>query len=196
MKMNLDEGAFLTKKAEVTENALLLQETVEETVNQICGSLNKLMDRIYFELIQPGIESASDAQISQKFLELANCLFFVNEKADRLNIYDGVSKIGLKSAYNEAYLNPALMKAKPTIAELQASAENRTVYDQAVNETYSRAAKMVKSKIDCGQTMLNSLNKILTMRMSQKEISDKIPATPRTILNEQKGMRVDYEQVE
>ena len=179
-----NEQVYLDKKQEVSDNAYLVQQTVEGTVAQICHSLDNLMDAIYFELIQPGIETATTAAIEQKFLELANCLYYVNDKADKLNIYDGISKIGLKTAYNEAYLNPDLEKQKPTVAELQASAENKTLYDQAVNETYSRAAKMVKSKIDCGQTMLSSLSKVLSRRMSQQEITDRLPATPSRILNE------------
>lgn len=178
--VELKEDLYAAKKEEVSNNAYLVQTTVQGIVDGICKSLNKLMDSIYFEIIEPGVENATTSQIEQKFLELANCLFYVNGKCDELQIYSGVSSIGLKTAYNEAYLNPTLEKQKPTVAELQASAENKTLYDNAVNETYSKAAKMVKSKIDCGGTMLSSLSKVLSRRMSEQRIEDRIPATPQT----------------
>lgn len=180
----LEEILYFDKKAEVEENAWLVQGTVMKIVNDITSQLDGILSSIYKDIIQDGVETATDAQIEQKFMELANCLYFTNEQADRLAISDGVSKIGMKTAYNEAYLNPVLDKAKPTIAELQASAENRTLYDTALNETYSKAYKMVKAKVEYGQVMLNTLSKILSRRMSMMEMSDRIPATPSRILNE------------
>lgn len=186
----LDENVFLAKKEEVDENSGLLKDMITQIIDKICEPLDRLMYAVYQDIIANGVETATDAAIEQKFAELSNCLYFVNEAADKLSINEGISKIGMKTAYNTAYLNPDLDKPKPTIAELQASAENKALYDSAVNEAYSKAYKMIKSKIEAGQTMLSTLSKILSRRMTQKEVSDRIPVTKHQILNE--GMEENY----
>ena len=162
--IELKEDLYAAKKEEVSNNAYLVQTTVQGIVDGICKSLNKLMDSIYFEIIEPGVENATTSQIEQKFLELANCLFYVNGKCDELQIYSGVSSIGLKTAYNEAYLNPTLEKQKPTVAELLTKSKNRF---ELVIATSKRARQLAD-----GEEVLTKSDDVSKVSLAADEIAE------------------------
>lgn len=136
--------------------------------------LDNLMSDLYVDCIKN--ENPDTKTLEKYYLELANLLYFMNEKLEQLGIYDDMSKSSAKEVYSKSYLENQVKelngKNKTTVAELQATAELRAQYPLVVNNLYSRAYTTLKNKISSGQDMLSTLRKIISGR--QIEMSNDI----------------------
>lgn len=136
--------------------------------------LDNLMSDLYVDCIKN--ENPDTKTLEKYYLELANLLYFMNEKLEQLGIYDDMSKSSAKEVYSKSYLENQVKelngKNKTTVAELQATAELKAQYPLVVNNLYSRAYTTLKNKISSGQDMLSTLRKIISGR--QIEMSNDI----------------------
>lgn len=181
----MDTEIINQKLEEVKENAKYFDEVVGAVVAEQTTALDNIMMEICDNIVR--VETPTIETIEKYFLELSNCIYFMNERVEKLGIYDALSKIAYKEAYNNNYMNPLLEKAKPTVAELTAYAEGESINEQVTNEIYSRAYKIIKAKIDSAQTMTSTLSKTISRRMSEQQLSGAQPAgisPARQILNE------------
>jgi len=182
----MDNAIIEAKITEVEENAQYFNEVVGSIVTEQTEALDNIMMEICDNVVN--VENPTVETIEKYFLELSNCIYFMNERVEKLGIYDALSKIAYKEAYNNNYMNPELDKAKPTVAELTAYAEGESINEQVTNEIYSRAYKIIKAKIDSAQTMVSTLSKTLSRRMSEQQLSNMQPvgfSAGRQILNEE-----------
>ncbi len=186
--MQLNEAMIDQNIAGVIKNVSMISSIVDSIVKSSTGELDKIMSEIKENIIK--VESPSVEILEKYFLELSNCVYFISEESERFGLYDAISKMSYKEAYNTAYMNPdGLKKEKPTVAELTAYAEGKTISDSATNEIYLRVYKIIKTKLDMASTMISSLSKCISRRMSENSLSmaQKQDADTRKILNEQWG---------
>ena len=97
-----------------------------------------------------------------------------------LAMYDGIAKAGYKEAYNNSLLrvNDTVDKAnKKTVAEATAIAEADNIHEQVVSDIYNKAYKIVKAKIESAQTMVSTLSKVLSKRMSEQNLANSVRDT-------------------
>ena len=173
----------MDKTASDAEYYMSITQPVIESYAQ---PLDELMKRIYSDVIE--IEDPSISTIEKYFLELSNCLYFMCGRLEKLGSYDYVSKTLYKEAYNRAYLDNQSSAAeskdkKKTVSELTALSEECAKTEAVTNDIYSRAYKVVKSRIDCAQMMVSTLSKVMSRRMSEMNLADSTPVGKR-ILNE------------
>ena len=166
---NLNEQKVLNLMNETEENVSYFNRVVEQIVENYTGDLNILMNNIKSDIVN--IENPATETIEKYFLELSNLMYFVNEKVEKLSIYDSMSKSAYKEVYNKAYLDNQIKdvekKNKTTVAENQAVAENASIYESAVNDMYNKAYKIIKIKLDSAQTMISTLSKVLSRRIQE-----------------------------
>lgn len=172
--------------AETEENYSVYATVANEVITRYTQSLDDVMTGVYNDII-----SVSDPSIStfEKYhLELSNCLYFMQERLERLGSLDYLSKAKYKEVYNQAYLDNQLPDAtsnkKKTVNELTAISEEAAKSEAVTNDIYSRAYKVMKNKIDAANTMISTLSKSISRRMGEEYL----PSTPvtgvRKILNE------------
>ena len=158
---------------DTNKNVEYFETTVSSIVSSYLEDLNSLMSNIKDDIINT--ENPSTNTIEKYFLELTNLMYFISEKAEKLNIYSSMSKSAYKEVYNKAYLSNQIKdidkKNKTTVAENQAVAENASIYENAVNEIYSEAYKIIKLKLDSAQTMISTLSKCLSKRIQESQLS-------------------------
>lgn len=185
MQVTLEEIQGVVKETE--ENCDVYSQVSDEVVSRYTKPLDDIMQRIYDEII-----SVSDPSITvfEKYhLELSNCLYFMQAKLEKLGSLDYLSKTKYKEVYNQAYLDNQLPDAtsnkKKTVNELVAISEEASKAEAVTNDIYSRAYKVLKNKIDAAYTMVSTLSKSISRRMSEEYL----PSTPvtgvRQILNEE-----------
>lgn len=169
------------------EDVLYFNSIVDKTVESYTKSLDDIMEEVHTHVVS--VDEPSTDVIEKYFLELSNCIYFISTRLEKVGIYESLSKIMLKSDYNNNYLNPVLDKAKPTVAELTAYAEQETLENQVLNEIYARAYKIIKGKIDAASTMISSLSKSLSRRMQEMQLSNMQPivltSNGKRVLNEE-----------
>lgn len=172
---------------DVESNADYILQITDKTVKSYTQDLDSIMQGVYDNVIS--VDNAPSSTLEKYFLELSNCVYFVAERAEKVGIYDGVSKATAREAYNSAYMDsqsfiqPSGGK-KPTVAESTAKAETESLHETMVNEIYSRAYRIIKAKIDAAQTMISTISKILSKRMSENQFSI-VNNNTRQILNEE-----------
>jgi len=167
----IDELKVSDIKNKLSENVEYFTNMIDVIVDENTRSMDKILCEICDNVVN--IDNPSTEVIEKYFLELTNCLYFMQERVEKLSIYDSLSKISYKEAFNKSYMNPELDKSKPTVAELTAYAEGNTIYEQSINEMYNKAYKIVRSKVDAAQTMIQTLSKVLSKRITDMQLSNK-----------------------
>ena len=157
---------------ELDDNVDYSNQVAKQTVDSQTSDLDDLMKKIYEEIIC--VEEPATQVIEKYFLALSNCLYFVDDRLEKVGLYDDLSKSQAKEKYNFAYLDIVCNqdpKKKVTVAEAQTAAENKVTYENMISSIYARSYKMFKYKVDAAQTMLSSLSKILSKRMQDAQMS-------------------------
>lgn len=159
----------------VEENSQQIQSIVDNIVHSYSNSLDELMRSIYSDIID--VDDPPTIAIEKAFIKLSNILYFVAPNVEQLGIRDGISKITVKEAYNDSFISnkvdPSSGKNR-TAAELTAISESDSKYDAVINDTYNRAYKILKAKVDSAQTMCSTLSKILSIRSMNEAKEDQI----------------------
>ena len=185
----LDKEKLDSMVENVNENVDYLKQIVDNVVSAYTKELDMIMSNIGNEIVDRNTPAPIEL-VEKYFLELSNCLYFIGEASEKLGIYDSISKAISKEAFNNAYMNDEIALddkgKKRTVAELTALSENASLYEQMVSDVYNKAYKTVKIKVSAGESMCNALNKIMSRRMSELQLSSIQPSTftERKILNE------------
>lgn len=186
---NLDKEKLDGMEKSLNENTQYLKDIVDKVVNSYTNDLDIIMSNIKEEVVDRATPAPIEL-VEKYFLELSNCLYFIGEGSEKLGIYDSISKAIAKEAFNNAYMDDKVALdekgKKRTVAELTALSENASVYEQMVSDIYNKAYKTVKIKVSAGESMCAALNKIMSRRMSELQLSSIQPSTftERKILNE------------
>lgn len=167
----------------LNENVDYAEYVLNYTIDSYCHELDVVMAKIADEII--GIDAPALNTIEKYFIELSSVLYTMCDKVEKLGVYDSLSKTQAQETYNNKYLetaNPLDGKKKPTVGEIQATAEGAATYDVTVNTIYSKAYKAVKNKVAAAETMVATLSKIYSHRMQESQmITNQLE---RKILNE------------
>ena len=113
-------------------------------------------------------------------IDLSSTIYYTQDKFEKLNLLADMSKIKYKDAYNEAYTSKqAAAKQedrKYTGEQLRALAEQETLEENLINFIYTRAASVIKGKIDAAYELLKAASKSLSAEiqaMQTYQISSK-----------------------
>ena len=143
-----------------------IKEISDELVIKYCKSLDDLMSVIREELQDNG--EVTDAELEYHIMDLANTLYFTGSAQEDLGIKEDICKAVRQEVYSKAreQATGKTVADKTAQAELIAQAETMTL------AIYSRAYKKVKSRMDAGYEMLNSLKKVMNKRITEMELSN------------------------
>ena len=172
----IDKQDFESLMSEVDE----LTNYYTEITNNILISYTQDFDDLMRDLKRDIIENEPTDMLLEKYLlELNNMLYFLSSKLEDVGIKDDISNMLTKEVYNNSYLNNRVKdsekKNKYTVAELTAIAENDSKQQNVLHSIYTRVYKQMKSKMDAGYDMVNSLRKIITRRMQESNLSTFTP---------------------
>jgi len=179
--MDVEFEQVKTCMEETEKDYELYASISDEVIGRYTKPLDDIMKGIYQEIVL--VTDPPVLTLEKYHLELSNCLYFMGEKLEKLGAMDYLSKAKYKEVYNQAYLdaqvpNPEVNKEKKkTVAELQAISEESAKTEAVTNDIYSRAYKVLKSRIDAAGTMINTLSKSISRRMNEMSL----PATPNSV---------------
>lgn len=184
MQISIEE---IEKVVAETEDNLAIYSTIsDEVIKRYTKELDDVMQAVYTDIIS--VPDPSISVFEKYHLELSNCLYFMQERLEKLGSLDYLSKTKYKEVYNQAYLDNQLpdntSNKKKTVNELVALSEEASKSEAITNDIYARAYKVLKNKIDAANTMLSTISKSISRRMGEEYL----PSTPvtgvRKILNE------------
>lgn len=159
---------------ECDENIEYVNSISNDIVKSKTQDLDELMTAIQNDIII--VEEPDVKLIERYFLELTNALYFINTRCESFGFYDDIAKSNSKLKLNQEYVNSQISslnnKTKVTINDLNIAAENKTINENIVSLIYSRSFRIIKVKIDAANEMVRTLSKVLSARMSERQLSN------------------------
>lgn len=157
--MELNTEIF-NHRSESIDYIELVNQIVDPEVKDLdllVNSISELLKKPDFDLII--------GDLQYYYLKLSTELYFMVDKLKQFEIYTALAKSNQTESYNEAYLSESVASdKKPAVAELQIRAENASKKQSLINTVYNSAFKAVKSKIDAGNNLADTLKNIIKVK--------------------------------
>lgn len=144
--------------------------TVDGIVNAIIKPYSEDLDRyVSFirDCLKDGERPPTDEELDDFCLNLSTLIYFSGGMCEYLGIRDDISKAVYKDIYHESRSK----LEKGTVADKDSLAELASQKEALVNVCYTRAAKMMKAKVENAQELLGSCKKVLTRRMQEYSLT-------------------------
>ena len=150
----------------IENNSQILEKTINDITDVYSGELD---DHLKFVrgILRNDEQPPTDAELDDFALNLSTMIYFTGVGAEQMGIRDDLSRAAYKEAFNVArsVLDKGTVADKNTQAEIDAAAE------RVVNIVYSKAYKILKSKVESAQEVLASVKKVMSRRMNEAELS-------------------------
>ena len=131
----------------------VVRSMVKAFVNEACGELDSYMSQI-------------DDELEDFTLNLPSLLYFTASRREELRIKEDVAKAVYKEVFNRVREKAqGTVADKDTAADLAAQAEAISVI------VLQRAGSSIKSKEEAAWEMLNSVKKVLSMRIAEIDLT-------------------------
>ena len=151
-----------------------LTQIADQIVQSYSYTLDNLMQRIYQDIVSN--KDSSDETLEKYFLELSSTLYFIGEQVEHLGISNDYAEANFKEKFNRAYLNCAAEKDEKgkslrTVNENNALAAENSKYENTVSNLQSRALDLLKYKVTSAQTMVGTLSKMISKKLSDASLT-------------------------
>lgn len=156
-----------TIQDQVENNSLQLEGIVNKIVAKYTGELDDYIDKIKDFLVNSEDE-LTDTDLNKILITLCTYSYFITSKQELLGIRADISEMVRQTKYSENYINSA-----GTIANRQMLSELAAKEEEVVSTVYNRAYKLLKNKADVITRYIDSVKKILSVRMSLMELTHK-----------------------
>lgn len=148
----------------IVENSKLIEDIVYDITRQYTKPLDDIM--ITCRAIFTSEDKITNEEIEDLLTQLPTALYFVNEGQEFVGLKEDVAKMVKMENYNIARA-----KAVGTVADKNSTAEGAVINEEINRIIYQRSYKMIKSKVEMGQEMINSLKRVFDARMNDLDLS-------------------------
>lgn len=149
-----------------------------DIVDKLTLPQTKPLDNLIAEissLLQTPNELLEMDRLQPYYLKLATELYLMVDKLKQFEIYSSLAKANNIDNYNNKYLEEAVAyEKKPSATELQIRAELKTKKESVVNTIYASAFKTIKSKIDAGNMVADTLKHIIKTKYNVEYASNQL----------------------
>lgn len=150
----------------VEDNSAIVDRVVNKIIEPYCKDLDNYVKFIR-DLLKDGEKMPTDTELDDFVLNLSTFIYFAGGMCEQLGIRDDISR----SLYKEMYHSARAAQDVGTVADKDSIAELASQHEQLVSVCYTRAYKMLKSKVENAQELLTSCKKVLTRRMTEMELT-------------------------
>lgn len=162
----LDKSNIDDVKSKVESHSDVLTKIVNDIIQPYCKDLDKYVEFIR-DVLKDGNNPPTNDELDDFCMNLSTLIYFAGGMCEQLGIRDDISKAVYKEVYHTARseLDAGTIADKDSLAELQAQQE------QITSVCYSRAYRIVKSKVEAAQELLASCKKVITRRCQEFELT-------------------------
>lgn len=139
---------------------------VEEYANELDKKVKEIND--YINYCRKMHLDYDVTTVQQYVMELANILYFVSDRVEKLGSLSDLAKMTMEMKYSEAYVNKQGKNdagTKYSVEQLKSIANNAVLEEKVLKFVYERAYKSLQAKVTQGETIRSSLNKILSVKI-------------------------------
>lgn len=163
---DFDKDKFDQISVVVEENSKAINDIVDVIVDKYTKNLDDFVQQV-----KNGLEDRekplTTSELSHICMRLSTYIYFASGMSEQLGIKDDISK----AIYKETYNNNRNSLEKGTVVDKNTHAELSSQKEYLVNVCYSRSFKIVKAKVESAQELLSSCKKVLTLRISEQELT-------------------------
>ena len=154
----------IREKVEI--NSKSIEDIVNDIIRPYCKDLDKYVLFIK-DCLADGENPPTDKELEDFCMNLSTYIYFAGGMVEQLGIRDDISK----ALYKEMYHKSRADLSSGTVADKDSLAELASQQEQLVNVCYNRAWKIMKSKVENAQELLQSVKKVLSRRMQEIELT-------------------------
>lgn len=152
----------------------IIYNLVDSIVSPYSSELDEWMENLYKAVVGEDAISTDDAE--RYYASITNCIYFMTNKLEKLNIYSDIAKVTAKEAYSKAYIKSSAEKDEKgkslrTVGENQSVAEMEAQYDNVNSSIYEHAYRLLKAKIDAATEAVTMLKNLIKRRMNEEYLS-------------------------
>jgi hypothetical protein len=162
---NIDIQKVNELKNRVDGNSKLIDEVVNQLVADYCKILDDYVKDVD-EVLMSSEKPPTDESLENFCLNIPVILYFTGEAQETLGIREDVAKAIRQEVYNAVH-----QSAEGTVADKAAKAEIASNSEFIVWTAYQRAYKKVKLRAEAANELLQSVKKVMSRRISEKELS-------------------------
>lgn len=163
---NQDTTILTNNLRTVNDNSSVLDNIVDEIVQGCCEELDSYITYVKSVLADDNIKSIPTPILEDITISLPVILYQVSDAQEHMGIKEDIAKSTKLEVYNNAFNNAnGTVNDKKAIAELQCQSES------VVHTIYQRCYKIVKSRMDLGLELLQSVKKVLSKRITELELT-------------------------
>ena len=170
MKFNISEEELdevLDIKDVVEYNSGVMDTIIEGIIQPYCKDLDDYVSFIG-ECLADGMKQPTNSELEDFCLNLSTYIYVAGGMCEYLGIRDDISK----AVWKEIYHTERNKTEKGTIADKDSIAMLASQKELLINTCYSRAYKLMKSKVENAQELLSSCKKVLSHRMQEIELTN------------------------
>lgn len=139
---------------------------VKVFVQEACGDLDNYMAQIESILTNEEGTPVSDDELEDFTLNLPSLLYLTASRRESLRIKEDVAKAIYKDVYNKVR-----EKAQGTVADKDTAADLASQAEAISVIVLQRAGSSIKAREEAAWEMLNSVKKVLSMRISELDLT-------------------------
>lgn len=166
---------------ELEEDVLKHQEEAKDyidLVNKLTNEQTTHLDNLILNIsnLLKNPEDQIEISILQPYyLKLSTELYMMVDKLKQFEIYSSLAKSNKTEAYNSNYIAESVAyEKKPAATELQIRAEIKSKKESLIDTIYSSAFKTIKSKIDAGNSIADTLKNIIRTKYNIEYSSNQL----------------------
>ena len=153
-------------KQQVETHSESIDKIVDDIIQPYCKDLDKYIVFIK-DCLKDGENPPTAEELDDWCLNLSTYIYFAGGLCERLGIRDDIAK----AVYKEMYHSVRSNLETGTIADKDSLAELQSQQEAIISSSYTRAYKIIKSKVENAQELLQSCKKVLSRRMSEAELT-------------------------
>lgn len=162
--MDIDMNSIRDNMNKYRENNRGIERMVKSLVKECCSDLDDMINRVN-DAISDYQNPITDTELDFFILNLPVCVYYAYEQQELLGLSEDLAKQEKNTVYNNAY-----NLATGTIVDKKQYAENAVKNQQVLVSIYNRAGKQIRNKLDIATELLQSLKKVSTRRMNERNM--------------------------
>lgn len=163
-----DNESFHNAKEYVNNESKDINFIIDAIVSKYSKDLDEFVILVQkmLQLVKEGTMDVYDTEnLELQSIKLPTLLYFAGDGLEAIGADSDIAEYRKKELYNEVM--QSLVDSNYTIPDKKAEAEKRTEYEAMVKEVYDRAYKKLKLKIDHATKLLESMKKVIEIRIAK-----------------------------
>lgn len=166
MAYELDRKKVMGIKKKVEVDAELLNAVIYKIIKPYSKSLDDYVEFIT-NILHDRENPPTTVELEDFCMHLSTDIYWAAGMSEQLGIRDDIAR----ALYREIYNSTRDDQTSGTIADKNAIAELRSQQEYLTSVCYSRAYKIMKSKVDAAQELLSSCKKVLSHRIEEENLT-------------------------